>query len=270
MVGTGRHQVAKENCVRPEQRGRSRPQLNLMPGLRSPVTSSASRETEAQKEGTSLLKMKAGLGVGGVQGKQWKACSYSLRTSKWSYQCCWVWGQPRISFEDGGIRTSGNVYFDQSLPPPLLLLAAPASPGAFLTPAASGRPYISSGLTQWGHPPGTGRMVGVMHSLWLAEADFCPCTCVSAAAWSPSPGTFPHCPISAWAQAEPVCGCKSRRGQSTICSRVHELGGCYAKRNKSDGERQILHHITYCGIKIQQISEYNNRKKVVSQIQRTS
>ena len=94
MVGTGRHQVAKENCVRPEQRGRSRPQLNLMPGLRSPVTSSASRETEAQKEGTSLLKMKAGLGVGGVQGKQWKACSYSLRTSKWSYQCCWVWGQP--------------------------------------------------------------------------------------------------------------------------------------------------------------------------------
>lgn len=52
MVGTECHQAAKGN----RQRGRSRPQLNLMPGLRSPVTSSASRETEAQKEGTCLFE----------------------------------------------------------------------------------------------------------------------------------------------------------------------------------------------------------------------
>ena len=45
MAGIGRHQAAKEN----RQRETSRPQLIQMPGLRSPVTSSASRETEAQK-----------------------------------------------------------------------------------------------------------------------------------------------------------------------------------------------------------------------------
>ena len=158
MAGTERHQAAKGN----RQRGRSRQKLNPMPGLRSPVTSSASRETEAQKEGTCLLKMKAGLGG---WGKQWKACPQSLRTSKWSHQCCWVWEQPKISFKDGGIKISGGVYFDQSLPPPLLLPSSPASPAALLTPAASGRPYTCSGITQWGHQPGTGRVVGVMHSL---------------------------------------------------------------------------------------------------------
>jgi len=75
----------------------------------NPVTSSASRETEAQKEGTGLLKMKAGLGRGWA--KQWKACFYCLGTSKWSYQCCWVWGQPRISFEDGGIKNQWQRLF---------------------------------------------------------------------------------------------------------------------------------------------------------------
>ena len=105
MAGIGRHQAAKEN----RQRETSRPQLIQMPGLRSPVTSSASRETEAQKEGTRLLKMKAGLGRG--WGKQWKACLYSQRTSKWSYQCGWVWGQPRISFEDGGIKNQWQCLF---------------------------------------------------------------------------------------------------------------------------------------------------------------
>ena len=121
-----------------------------------------------------------------------------------------------------GLKTSGSVYFDQSLPPSLLLPATPASPRALLTPAASGRPYTCSGLTQWGHHPGTGRMVGVMHSLWLAGAD---CTWVSAAAWSPSPGTFMHHLISAWAQAEPVCGCKSIMGKAPFAAACTDLKG---------------------------------------------
>ena len=258
MAGTGCQQAAKEN----RQRESSQPQLIQMPGLRSPVTSSASRETEAQKEG--FWRWKQGWGGGGPSnGKPvftlWGQASGHISAAGSG-------ASQGLALRMEGLKTSGSVYFDQSLPPPLLLPAAPASPRALLTPAASGRPYTCSGLTQWGHHPGTGRMVGVMHSLWLAGAD---CTCVSAAAWSPSPGTFLHHPISAWAQAEPVCGCKSIVGQSTICSSVHGLEGRYAKWNKSDGERQILHHITYCGLKIQPISEYN-KKEVVSQIQRTS
>ena len=45
-----------------------------------------------------------------------------------------------------------------------------------------------------------------------------------------------------------------------------ELGGHYAKLNKSDRERQILYDITYMrNLKIKQTSEYN-RKEADSQI----
>ena len=42
-----------------------------------------------------------------------------------------------------------------------------------------------------------------------------------------------------------------------------ELGGCYAKCDKSDRERQILYDITYIWKlkkKIQQTSEYNKKE----------
>ena len=53
-----------------------------------------------------------------------------------------------------------------------------------------------------------------------------------------------------------------------ICSSNDEFGGHYAKWNKSDRERQILHGITYIwNIKILQTSEYN-KKEADTQTQR--
>ena len=51
-----------------------------------------------------------------------------------------------------------------------------------------------------------------------------------------------------------------------ICNNMDGLGGCCAKWNKSDRERQILYDTTYMrNLKIQQTSEYN-KKETDSQI----
>ena len=44
-----------------------------------------------------------------------------------------------------------------------------------------------------------------------------------------------------------------------ICNNMDGPGGHYAKRNKSDREKQILYDITYLESKMQQTSEYNKK-----------
>lgn len=60
-----------------------------------------------------------------------------------------------------------------------------------------------------------------------------------------------------------------KKGKPNICRSVGEFQECYAKRNKPDIERQILHDLPMCGIcEIVKLIEADNRMMGIKEMWR--